>query len=61
MELVEQGENAAFDLVTDRTHGFDLRLAGSAVGTLLRVRETRFDATTVVRSLSRGPRARARA
>jgi uncharacterized protein YndB with AHSA1/START domain len=39
----------------------EMELDGSAVGTLLRVRETRFDAATVVSSISRGPLARARA
>lgn len=34
---------------------------GSAVGTRLRVRETRFDAAVVADALSRGPLARARA
>ena len=34
---------------------------GAAVGTLLRVRETRFDAAVVVDGLLRGPLARARA
>jgi uncharacterized protein YndB with AHSA1/START domain len=38
----------------------EVELDGSAVGTLLRVRETRFDAATVVGML-RGPLARARA
>ena len=40
---------------------FPTEMAGSAVGTLLRVRETRFDASVVVDALSRGPLARARA
>ena len=39
----------------------EVELDGSAVGTLLRVRETRFDAATVVGRLLRGPLARARA
>ena len=39
----------------------EIELDGSAVGTLLRVRETRFDAATVVGGLQRGPLARARA
>jgi len=39
----------------------EVDLAGSAVGTLLRVRETRFDAATVVSGVLRGPVARARA
>jgi uncharacterized protein YndB with AHSA1/START domain len=39
----------------------EVELAGSAVGTLLRVRETRFDAATVVGGMLRGPLARARA
>jgi uncharacterized protein YndB with AHSA1/START domain len=38
-----------------------LETAGSAVGTLLRVRETRFDAAVVLNGLLRGPLARARA
>jgi uncharacterized protein YndB with AHSA1/START domain len=37
----------------------EVELAGAAVGTLLRVRETRFDATTVVGGMLRGPLARA--
>ena len=39
----------------------EVELDGSAVGTLLRVRETRFDAATVVGGMLRGPLARARA
>jgi uncharacterized protein YndB with AHSA1/START domain len=39
----------------------ELELAGSGVGTLLRVRETRFDASTAVEGLLRGPLARAHA
>jgi uncharacterized protein YndB with AHSA1/START domain len=39
----------------------EMELDGSAVGTLLRVRETRFDAATVLRGISRGPLARVRA
>lgn len=39
----------------------EVDLAGSAVGTLLRVRETRFDAAAVVGGMLRGPLARARA
>jgi len=39
----------------------ELELTGAAVGTLLRVRETRFDAAVVVDGLLRGPLARARA
>ena len=39
----------------------EFELDGSAVGTLLRVRETRFDAATVVGAVRRGPLARARA
>jgi uncharacterized protein YndB with AHSA1/START domain len=38
----------------------EVELAGSAVGTLLRVRETRFDAASVVGGMLRGPLARAR-
>ncbi len=40
---------------------FPTQMAGSAVGTLLRVRETRFDAAIVADGLLRGPLARARA
>ena len=39
----------------------ELELSGGAVGTLLRVRETRFDAAVAVDTLLRGPLARARA
>ena len=39
----------------------ELELDGSAVGTRIRVRETRFDAATVVGGMLRGPLARARA
>ena len=39
----------------------ELELTGSGVGTLLRVRETRFDAATAVEGLLRGPLARAHA
>jgi uncharacterized protein YndB with AHSA1/START domain len=39
----------------------EVELDGSAVGTLLRVRETRFDAATVAGGMLRGPLARARA
>jgi uncharacterized protein YndB with AHSA1/START domain len=39
----------------------ELELTATAVGTLLRVRETRFDAAAVVDGLLRGPLARARA
>jgi Activator of Hsp90 ATPase homolog 1-like protein len=39
----------------------ELELTGSAVGTRLRVRETRFDAAVVLDGLLRGPLARARA
>ncbi len=39
----------------------EIELTGVAVGTRLRVRETRFDAAVVVDGLLRGPLARARA